>query len=224
MSQNSKSSIASRARIFAALGDPRRLLIAESLRISHRTPGELMEIAGLSSNLLTHHLDILERADVVRRLTGSSDRRKRFVALEDSAREFLRPVNLTGNIVFVCTQNSARSQLASAIWSAETGRPALSAGTRPAEQVHPMAIEVARRHGLDLSDATPQLLSLKLAGKNTIITVCDQAHDELSHPLTRMHWSIPDPARGGRRRDFESAFDEIAELVSQANGASSVRQ
>lgn len=222
MAQNSKSSITSRARTFAALGDPRRLLIAESLSLSHRTPGELMEIAGLSSNLLTHHLDILEKADVVRRLTGSSDRRKRFVALENSAREFLRPVSLKGNIVFVCTQNSARSQLASAIWSAETGRPALSAGTRPAERVHPLAIEVARIHGLDLSGATPQLLSPKLVGKYTIITVCDQAHDELSHPLTRMHWSIPDPVSAGQKRDFEASFNTISEIITVMKGTSNV--
>lgn len=222
MAQNSKSSLGSRARIFAALGEPRRLLIAESLSLSHRTPGELMEISGLSSNLLTHHLDILEKAGLVRRLAGSSDRRKRFVALENSAHEFLRPANLLGNVLFVCTQNSARSQLASAMWSAETGRPALSAGTQPADRVHPMAIEVARSHGLDLSNATPQLLSPKLVGKNTIITVCDQAHDELSDPLTRMHWSIPDPAKRGRLSDFENSFNSIQQLINIMKGKRNV--
>lgn len=55
-------SIAQRAEVFAALGDSRRLEIAEELASSDRTPGELIEKLELSSALLAHHLDVLEDA------------------------------------------------------------------------------------------------------------------------------------------------------------------
>lgn len=51
-------------------------------------------------------------------------------------------------VVFGCTRNSARSQLAAAIWAWRSRVPAVSAGTRPAERVHPRAVRVARRRGL----------------------------------------------------------------------------
>ena len=51
-------------------------------------------------------------------------------------------------VLFVCTRNSARSQLAAAAWARRSGIPAASAGTEPADRVHPRAVRVARRHGL----------------------------------------------------------------------------
>lgn len=222
MSKCSKSGLESRARRFAALGDPRRLLIAESLVVSHRTPSELIELSGLSSNLLAHHLDILEKAGVIKRLGGTSDRRKRFIALVDVAHELLTPPRLEGPVLFVCSQNSARSQLASAIWHAETGGSASSAGTHPANSVHPLAVEVAKDHGLDLSNAQPRQVTAEALRTSIVITVCDQAHDELPRPLQRFHWSIPDPASLGRRRDFEAAFNKISEIISTLKGTGNV--
>lgn len=222
MSKHSKTGLESRARRFAALGDARRLLIAESLFVSHRTPGELIEISGLSSNLLAHHLDILEKAGVIKRLGGTSDRRKRFIALVDVVRELLTPPRLEGPVLFVCSQNSARSQLASAIWHAETGGPASSAGTHPAKSVHPLAVEVAQDRGLDLSNAQPRQVTPEALRTSIVITVCDQAHDELPRPLQRFHWSIPDPAEPGRKRDFEAVFGRLTEIIHQLKGTSSV--
>ena len=57
-------------------------------------------------------------------------------------------------ILFVCTHNSARSQLAAALWTATTGREALSAGTQPATRVHPGAVAAAARAGLVLDVAS----------------------------------------------------------------------
>lgn len=222
MSRPSKASLESRARRFAALGDARRLLIAESLVVSHRTPGELIELTGLSSNLLAHHLDILETAEIIQRLGGTSDRRKRFIALVDISRDLLSPPRLEGPVLFVCSQNSARSQLASAIWHAETGGPASSAGTHPANSVHPLAVEVAQSHGLDLSHAQPRQVTAEALRASTVITVCDQAHDELPRPLQRFHWSIPDPASVGRRHDFEATFKRISEIINTLKGTRNV--
>ena len=58
----------------------------------------------------------------------------------------------------MCTHNSARSQLAAALWTQLTNQPADSAGTHPAARVHPGAVAAARRAGLDLTDARPKLL------------------------------------------------------------------
>ncbi len=212
------SNLESRARRFAALGDPRRLAIAESLATSHRTPGELIELTGLSSSLLAHHLDILETAGVVVRREGTADKRKRFIALDDDARPLMQPVTLRGPVLFVCTHNSARSQLASAIWQAETGGPAKSAGTHPADAVHPLAVAVAADHGLDLSDAVPRMVTPGELRRSTVITVCDQAHDEIPGPLERLHWSIPDPVATGRSRDFERVFVQLESIIHQLKG------
>ena len=206
-------SLESRARRFAALGDPRRLAIAESLAASHRTPGELIELTGLSSSLLAHHLDILETAGVIVRREGTADKRKRFIALDNAARPLVQPVTLRGPVLFVCTHNSARSQLASAIWQSETGKAATSAGTHPVDAVHPLAISVAADHGLDISEATPRVITAGELRRSTVITVCDQAHDEIPHPLERFHWSIPDPAKSNRRNDFERVFGELSNMI-----------
>ncbi len=222
MTRSKKSSIEDRARVFTALGDPRRLAIAESLVASHRTPSELMEITGFSSSLLTHHLEILEKAGVTYRIDGTADRRKRFIALVDSARSFLSRPSINGPVLFVCSQNSARSQLASAIWQSEVGGAVSSAGTNPAVAVHPLAIDVASDHGLDISIAKPRKITESALRGSTVITVCDQAHDELAGPHRRFHWSIPDPASTGRKRDFESAFDQISKIIKSMKGNSHV--
>ena len=218
MARSSKSSTEDRARIFAALGDSRRLAIAETLVASHRTPGELMEVTGLSSSLLAHHLDILENAGVTYRIGGTADRRKRFIALVDSIRILLSPPVVKGPILFVCSQNSARSQLASAIWCSEVGGTASSAGTNPASAVHPLAIEVASGHGVDLSKSRPRRLTDSGLRNSTVITVCDQAHDEIPNPLRRLHWSIPDPAISGRKRDFESTYNQLSKIIKSMKG------
>lgn len=222
MARSKKSNIEDRARIFAALGDSRRLAIAESLVASHRTPSELMDITGLSSALLTHHLNILEKAGVTYRIGGTADRRKRFIALVDSARSLLSLPSINGPVLFVCSQNSARSQLASAIWQSEIGGAVSSAGTNPAIAVHPLAIDVAHDHGLDISKSKPRKISESALTNSTVITVCDQAHDELASPLRRLHWSIPDPATSGRKHDFKVAYDQISKIINSMKGNSHV--
>ena len=112
-------------------------------------------------------------------------------------------------MLFVCTANSARSQLAAGLWTATTGAPAVSAGTHPAERVHPGAVAAARRAGLDLGDATPTSLHELRRRPPLTITVCDRAHEELDPEPDWLHWSIPDPVAGrhgeGVRRDRRRA-------------------
>src|SRR5918993_1600607 len=101
----------------------------------------------------------------------------------------LRPVRVrdTVRVVFVCTHNSARSQLAVALWNDASAIPATSAGTPPAAAVHPGAIAAAQRHHVPLTAVPPRHVDEVLqpagdghdAAADLVITVCDAAHEEL---------------------------------------------
>jgi ArsR family transcriptional regulator, arsenate/arsenite/antimonite-responsive transcriptional repressor / arsenate reductase (thioredoxin) len=204
-----------RAEIHAALGDPARLAIVDELVDSDRSPSELSARLALRPPLLAFHLDTLERAGLITRVVSSGDRRRKYVQLVPAVLGLIgaRPVPPPGPVVFVCTRNSARSQLAAALWRAHHG-DASSAGTHPADRVHPGAVAAARRAGLDLEGVTPRLLDPATAAEH-IVTVCDQAYEAL--PVTTRHWSIPDPV--GHDPDEASGpasdhtFDRALELI-----------
>ena len=156
--------LAERAAIFAALGEPVRLAIVDRLMTGDASPGQLAAEVGLGSNLLAHHLGVLEQAGVIRRLPSEGDHRRSYVTLRLDSPAVLAATSTgdariwseaVGRVVFVCTGNSARSQLAAAVWNHLSSIPAASAGTHPARRVHPRAVAVARRHGLDLANAAP---------------------------------------------------------------------
>ena len=111
--------------------------------------------------------------------------------------------------LFVCTRNSARSQLAAAIWKQMTQTAALSAGTHPAEQVYPGAIAAAKRAGLSLEGAAPHALDKVATLPRLVVTVCDQAHEELDANDTWLHWSIQDPVVVGTKAAFDSTVAEL---------------
>lgn len=121
-----------RAARHHALGDIHRLQIVDALELCDRTPSELRTTTGLSSNLLAFHLDVLEAAGVVSRHDSQGDRRRRYVTLAEDqfgAVDTDERMALEGPVLFACTANSARSQLAAALWAARTGGEALSART-----------------------------------------------------------------------------------------------
>jgi protein-tyrosine-phosphatase len=116
--------------------------------------------------------------------------------------------------VFVCTKNSARSQLAAALWRKRTGDDATSAGTHPADRVHPGAVAAAHRASLDLGDSTPRALEAADLEASLIVTVCDRAREELEPPTDWLHWSIPDPVDSGTRRAFDAALAELDNRIA----------
>ena len=136
-----------RAGRHAALGDPVRLAIVDELTISDRAPIELRRLVDIESNLLAHHLDVLEGVGMIHRSRSSGDGRRRYVHLNHDALNGLipgRPLTLS-KALFVCSHNSARSQLAAALWRDLVGTPAESAGTHPAKRIHPGAVAAAKR-------------------------------------------------------------------------------
>ncbi|MEV4619032.1 ArsR family transcriptional regulator [Asanoa sp. NPDC049573] len=219
------SGIEARARIHGALSDPARLAIVDRLAVSDASPGELGRLLGQPTNLIAHHLGVLDAAGLIVRTRSEGDRRRSYLRLVPEAlSRLVHPRLLTApRVVFVCTHNAARSQLAAALLSARSAVPASSAGTEPADRVHPRAVEVARRHGLDLGDARPAGVTTVVRADDLVISVCDNAHEHLAGTASQLHWSVPDPARSDTDEAFERAYSDIAarvdRLVPVLNGA-----
>ena len=212
--------IGERARMFAALGEPVRLAMVDDLAVSDRAPVELAERHGLASNLLAHHLDVLEQAALIERSRSSGDGRRRYVRLRHEVLDVLG-VGMAvpeGPVVFVCTHNSARSQMAAAVWSATRPTPASSAGTHPVHRVHPGAVAAAARAGYDLSEALPRSIGDVAMEESIVVTVCDRAHEELEPGADWLHWSIPDPVERASPDAFDTALTELETRIKTLTG------
>lgn len=198
----------------AALADAGRLRIVDLLTLGDLSPSELQSELGMPSNLLSHHLRILEEAGLVGRQRSEADRRRNYIQLLPGGLDGLMPGTEHGarRVLFVCTRNSARSQLAAALWQHASAIPAASAGTHPADRISRGALEVAGRHGLELPDATPRLLDQVMGEGDFVVTVCDNAHEEVPG-LKGVHWSIPDPVRLGTPAAFDDAFEHISHRI-----------
>jgi ArsR family transcriptional regulator, arsenate/arsenite/antimonite-responsive transcriptional repressor / arsenate reductase (thioredoxin) len=199
-----------RAGMHAALGEVVRLGIVEDLAASDRSPKELSARFGLATNLLAHHLDVLNDAGLIERFISAGDKRRRYVRLVRAplAELEIATVRPVGSVLFVCSHNSARSQLAAALWRDRTGLRADSAGTHPAKSVHRGAVAAAARAGLDIGDAATRLLE-DTSGADAVVTVCDRAHEELDPGPTWWHWSIPDPVESATNAAFDAVVADI---------------
>jgi ArsR family transcriptional regulator, arsenate/arsenite/antimonite-responsive transcriptional repressor / arsenate reductase (thioredoxin) len=214
----------SRSRLHAVLSDENRLAIVDRLSLGDAAPSELAADAGMASNLLAHHLNALQSVGLVERARSEGDRRRIYVRLVPAVLETLTPsarqVSRPFRVAFVCSQNSARSQLAVLSWNRVSSVACTSAGTRPAARVHPKAVATARRHGLSLANACPRPARDVLRPGDLVVAVCDQAHEELvTWNLAGLHWSIPDPVRVGTVSAFERAFAEIDRRVGRLAAA-----
>ena len=210
-----------RTRIHAALADPARLRMVDHLGFGDASPGELRALLGMPSNLLAHHLHTLERCGIVARHRSEADRRRSYLRLRPEALTDLLPEGAAAvpRVVFVCTANSARSQIAAALWQQRSAVPAVSAGTRPAGRVAPGALAAARRHGLPLAQARPTSLREVLAADDYVVTVCDHAHEQLAGNVLAtvhaLHWSIPDPVRVGTAAAFDAAYADLDDRITR---------
>ena len=208
--------MAGRARVHAALGDPARLAIVDRLAIGDVSPGEVGRLLGLSTNLVAHHVGVLEAAGLIGRTRSEGDRRRSYLRLvPDVLGQLLHPAAVAApRVVFVCTRNSARSQLAAAVLASRSTVPVASAGTDPADGVHPGAVRVGRRHGLVLR-ARPVHVRDVVRDDDLVISVCDNANEHLPAAAERLHWSVPDPVRVGTVEAFEAAYAEISDRVDR---------
>ena len=193
-----------RAALHAALGDSGRLQIVDALLLGDVSPQHLATLTGMGSNLVAHHLGVLEAQGLITRSRSQGDRRRTYIHLVGDGLDELRFPSRQADrrVLFVCTANSARSQLAAALWRKASDVPADSAGTHPAERIEPRAIAVARRHHLALPRRRPRRLDLN-EGADLVVTVCDQAHEELERSSTGAGLAAlvgPRPGRTRQRR------------------------
>lgn len=208
-----------RARILNALGDPIRLGVVDLLDGQDLSPDALGAALGVPGNLLAHHLKVLQTAGVVTRAHSQSDRRRTYIHLVPGVLAGLLPAPAplgASRVVFVCTHNSARSVLAESLWQTVSTVPTASAGTHPAEWVHPRTRTAARRAGLQLVRTTPQAITGVLRPDDVVVSVCDTVNehlDDIDNP--RLHWSVPDPAAVDTDAAFETALVEIGDRVTQ---------
>jgi protein-tyrosine-phosphatase/DNA-binding transcriptional ArsR family regulator len=208
-------------RFLRLAGEPLRGRLLGELARSDRQVRELTALIGQPQNLVSYHLGRLRTGGLVRMRRSSADGRDAYYSL-DLARcgELLAAAGAALHpglrllppaperpqahvrVLFLCTGNSARSQMAQAITEQLAGPAvtAASAGSRP-KPVHPNAIAVMREYGIDISSRQSRHMDV-LAGQrfDYVISLCDRLREvcpEFPGPAEVIHWSIPDPAAGG---------------------------
>jgi len=119
-------------------------------------------------------------------------------------------------VIFACVHNAGRSQMAAAFFNALAGSKgdrAVSAGTQPAERVHPEVVVVMNEVGIDLENARPQLLDEALAGTADLLVTmgCGEACPYVPG-LKRQDWPLEDP-KGQPLEKVRHVRDEIRKRV-----------
>src|SRR5438128_12224679 len=127
-------------------------------------------------------------------------------------------------VLFLCTGNSARSQMAEALlnWEGKDRVEAYSAGSRPAAQVNPLAMATLREHGIPWAGHAPRGVDgLEREHWDFVVTVCDRAKEACpifpGQPILA-HWGMPDPAEvvgdeAAKRQAFEAAFLSLSRRI-----------
>ncbi len=128
------------------------------------------------------------------------------------------PATCMTTVIFACVHNAGRSQMAAAFFN-QLADPnlawALSAGTEPAEHVHPDVVAVMREVGIDLSGAQPRLLTDELAaGAHLLVTMGCGESCPVVPGLRRQDWNLPDP-KGQPIERVRAIRDDIRARVAQ---------
>jgi protein-tyrosine-phosphatase/DNA-binding transcriptional ArsR family regulator len=202
-------------------GHPLRWRLLSELAYSDRQVRELKVMTGERQSLVSYHLGQLRAGGLVSMRRSSADRRdayyridlERCAELLAAAGAALHPglrlvpppaekIQVRARVLFLCTGNSARSQLAEAFAEHLAGDAitAVSAGSHP-KSLHPNAVRVMLEHGIDITGRQAKHVST-FAGQrfDYVISLCDRVREVCpefpGHP-EMIHWSIPDPAGGG---------------------------
>jgi protein-tyrosine-phosphatase/DNA-binding transcriptional ArsR family regulator len=221
------------AEVPAVLGlaaHPVRWRLLGELAGSDRQVHELTEALGVAQNLVSYHLGQLRTGGLVTSRRSSADARDTYYRLDlarcgqllADAGGALHPalrlappsatVHSGRKVLFLCTGNSARSQMAEALLRKHSGGAvaAYSAGSHP-KPLHRHAIRAMKRYGVDLSGArTKHLDEYARRRFDYVITLCDKVREvcpEFPGRPVPAHWSVPDPAR---EPDGYPAFQRVA--------------
>jgi len=220
------------------VGHPLRWRLLQELVSSDRRVRELTELVNERQSLVSYHLGQLRDGELVRTRRSAADGRDTYYAIDltvcgdqlraagGSLHPGLRLVvapravarsrrRRRRRVLFLCTGNSARSQIAEALIEPMSHGTidAASAGSNP-KPLHPNAVRVMAKRGIDISANRTKHLD-EFAGQrfDTVITLCDKVREVCpefpSHPR-QAHWSIPDPALEGPTRRSYPAFERTA--------------
>ncbi len=234
--------------VFGLAGHPVRWALLAELSLSDRRVSELADAVRVPQNGVSYHLSRLRSARLVSSRRSEADGRDAYytadldrcaeliaqaVAGLHPAVRFVRewPVMDDGGsavprrvpVLFLCTGNSARSQIAEALAGRLAGQlvAPFSAGSRP-KPLHPHAVRVLRERGIDIAHARTKSLEEFAQHRFVyVVTLCDRVREvcpEFPGNPAAVHWSIPDPAREGDTdaetyAAFERTADEIAVRV-----------
>jgi protein-tyrosine-phosphatase/DNA-binding transcriptional ArsR family regulator len=207
-------------RFLRLAAHPLRWRLLSELARSDWRVGELCDLADRRQSLVSYHLRQLREAGLVSTRRSAADGRDAYYSL-DLARcgELLSHAGVSlhpglaptprprdrrrapvADVLFLCTGNSARSQIAEALCErlSDGAVRAASAGSRP-KPLHPNAIRVMRARGVDIAEQRSKHLS-EFAGRrfDYVISLCDRVREvcpEFPGEPQLIHWSIPDPAR-----------------------------
>jgi len=221
-------------RFLQLAAHPLRWRLLSELARSDRRVGELCELAGKRQSLVSYHLRHLRDGGLVSARRSLADGRDTYYVLElarcgellVSAGTSLHPglASTVGShpvrhraparsrVLFLCTGNSARSQMAEAL--AEGAVRAASAGSHP-KPLHPNAVRVMRERGIDIAGRRSKHLS-ELTGRrfDYVISLCDRVREvcpEFPGTPQAIHWSVRDPAREpGTDEQILPAFERTA--------------
>jgi ArsR family transcriptional regulator, arsenate/arsenite/antimonite-responsive transcriptional repressor / arsenate reductase (thioredoxin) len=233
-------------RFLRLAGHPLRWRLLRELARSDRRVGELCELAGRRQSLVSYHLRQLRDGGLVSMRRSTADGRDTYYVLDlprcgellTSAGVSLHPglTPLTrprarrrrdvtvASVLFLCTGNSARSQIAEALAAQLSGGAlsAASAGSHP-KALHPNAVRVMRSRGIDLSGRRSKHLNA-FAGQrfDYVISLCDRVREVcpgFPGGPELIHWSIPDPAREpGSDEETLPAFERTAAELANRIG------
>jgi ArsR family transcriptional regulator, arsenate/arsenite/antimonite-responsive transcriptional repressor / arsenate reductase (thioredoxin) len=225
-------------RFLQLAGHPLRWRLLSELAQSDRRVGELCELAGRQQSLVSYHLRQLRDSGLVSLRRSAADGRDTYyvldlarcgallksagVSLHPGLAPTERPRSTRGRrgaiarVLFLCTGNSARSQIAEALCERLSGGAviATSAGSHP-KPLHPNALRVMRDRGVDISERRSKHLS-EFAGRrfDCVISLCDRVREvcpEFPGAPELIHWSVPDPGREpGRDEETLPAFERTA--------------
>jgi protein-tyrosine-phosphatase/DNA-binding transcriptional ArsR family regulator len=205
------------------VADPQRWQLLAALARSDRRVGELTELLGKPQNLVSYHLGELRTGGLVSARRSSADGRDTYYRVDlarcgellCSAGTALSPGLRLGplpaeefimrgrrpRVLFLCTGNSARSQMAEGLLEDRSGHAieARSAGSHP-KVLHPNAVAVMAERGIDISGRpTKHLDRFARSRFDRVITLCDKVREicpEFPGEPSTVHWSMPDPAAG----------------------------
>ena len=232
-------------RFLELLADPQRWRLVQELAASDRKVTELTRLLGKPQNLVSYHLANLRDGGIVSSRRSAADGRDTYYSVDmrrcsemlgavgEALQPGLRlrrlatrsemPAGRKPRVLFLCTGNTSRSQMAEALAEQMSGGAieARSAGSHP-KALHPNTLRVMAERGIDMSGQRTKHLDTFLRGRfDRVITLCDKVREicpEFPGAAGVAHWSMADPAAEGATDDesyaaFVRTADELESRI-----------